>query len=94
MSKAEQRWEVILSRTAEKVLGRLPRNLAERIDEAIQALATNPRPSGCKKLSGMGYANHYRIRVGEWRISYAIEEDELVILVIEIAPRGNAYRFD
>jgi mRNA interferase RelE/StbE len=94
MSKAEQRWEVILSRTAEKVLGRLPRNLAERIDEAIQALATNPRPPGCKKLSGMGYTNHYRIRVGEWRISYAIEEDELIILVIEIAPRGNAYRFD
>ncbi len=92
MNETEQRWEVILSRTAEKVLGRLPRNLLRRIDEAIEALATDPRPPGCRKLTG--YDNFYRIRVGDWRISYAIEKDDLIILVIEIAPRGNAYRFD
>jgi mRNA-degrading endonuclease RelE of RelBE toxin-antitoxin system len=42
----------------------------------------------------MGYDNLYRIRVGDWRISCAIEDDDLVILVIEIAPRGNAIDFE
>lgn len=93
MSKTNPRWEIVLSRTAQKVLDRLPRDLLERIDEAIQALALEPRPHGCRKLSGTDYANLYRIRVGDWRISYAIEEDARVILVIEIAPRGRAYRF-
>jgi len=54
------------------------------------ALAKNPRPAGCKKLSG--FDNLYRVRVGDWRISYAIEDERLVILVLEIAPRGDAYR--
>ncbi|MCH8290889.1 type II toxin-antitoxin system RelE/ParE family toxin [Candidatus Poribacteria bacterium] len=40
----------------------------------------------------VGYENLYRIRVGEWRISYAIEDDKLIILILEIAPRGSAYR--
>jgi mRNA interferase RelE/StbE len=93
MSKTNPRWEIVLSRTARRVLRRLPRDLLERIDEAIQALATEPKPHGCRKLSGTGYANLYRIRVGDWPISYAIEEDALIILVIEIAPRGRAYRF-
>ena len=54
------------------------------------ALAKNPRPAGCKKLSG--FDNLYRVRVGDWRISYAIEDERLVILVLEIALRGDAYR--
>lgn len=94
MSETEQRWEVILHRTAEKVLGRLPGDLLERIDEKLHEIETNPRPPGCKKLSGMGYDNLYRVRVGGWRISYLVEDDDLVVFVAEIAPRGDAYRFD
>jgi mRNA-degrading endonuclease RelE of RelBE toxin-antitoxin system len=40
----------------------------------------------------MGTKNLYRIRVGEWRISYAVEKDKLIILVVEISTRGDAYR--
>ncbi|MBI1928672.1 type II toxin-antitoxin system RelE/ParE family toxin [Candidatus Poribacteria bacterium] len=84
------RWQIIISREAERVLRRLPRNMAQRIRQAIDRLATSPRPPGCKKL--VGYDNLYRIRVGEWRIIYALEDDKLVILIMEIAPRGRAYR--
>jgi mRNA interferase RelE/StbE len=70
---------------------RLPANLVQRIDKAIRTLALNPRPRGCRKL--VGYENLYRIRVGDWRISYAVEDDQLVVLVIEVASRGDAYQF-
>jgi mRNA interferase RelE/StbE len=93
VTKTEPRWEVIVSRQANKVLQRLPRNLLARIDEAIQALATDPRPPGCKKLSGTRYDNLYRVRVGDWRISYAVEEERLIVLVLEVSSRGDAYRF-
>ncbi len=60
-----------------------------RIVASIQALADNPRPAGCKKLSG---ADRYRIRQGNFRIVYAIEDAELVVYVIKIADRKNVYR--
>jgi len=83
-------WQVLIHRGAEKILRRLPKNLLERIRKAIHALANDPRPQGYKKLAG--HETLYRIRVGDWRISYAIEEDRLIVLVLEISPRGDAYR--
>jgi mRNA interferase RelE/StbE len=68
----------------------LSKDLRERIDQKLISLVANPRPEGCVKLTG--YENLYRIRVGDWRISYAVEDDQLIILVLEIAPRGEAYR--
>jgi mRNA interferase RelE/StbE len=91
MATTERRWEILLHRRAEKVLRRLPQDTLRRIDRAITALATNPRPPGCKKLAG--YQNLYRVRVGDWRISYAVEDDRLIVLVLEVAPRGGAYHF-
>lgn len=83
-------YEILFERQPERLLRRLPRGLATRIDRAILALAEEPRPSGCRRLRG--YQNLYRIRVGDWRISYAIEDDQLVVLIIEISPRNDAYR--
>lgn len=83
-------WKVVFHRQAEKVLHRLPKDLVGRLWRAIQILAANPRPEGCKKLEG--HDNLYRIRVGDWRISYAVEDDTLIVLILEIAPRGGAYR--
>ena len=84
------RWQVIIHRRAERVLKRLDGELLERIRLAIRGLATEPRPFGYKKLTG--YENLFRVRVGDWRIIYAIEDDQLIVLVLEIAPRGGAYR--
>jgi mRNA interferase RelE/StbE len=57
---------------------------------AIRSLADDPRPPGCKRLSG--HDALYRIRVGDWRIIYAIEDDKLIVLIVEIGPRGRVYR--
>ena len=83
-------WKIVVHRRAEKALYRLPNDGIKRIRTAISNLAHNPRPEGCIKLTG--YDNLFRVRVGDWRISYAIEEDQLVILIVEISPRGGAYR--
>jgi mRNA interferase RelE/StbE len=91
MTTSGQHWEILLHRRVEKVLRRLPNNIVPRIDRAIQALSTDPRPTGCKKLAG--HDNLYRVRVGDWRISYAVEDDRLIVLVLEVAPRGGANRF-
>ena len=93
MSTTERRWEIHQTGQVERILRRLPKDLLGRIDEKIWALAEDPWPPGCKKLTGKDYDNHYRIRVGEWRISYAIEKDVLIVLILEVAPRGDAYRF-
>jgi mRNA interferase RelE/StbE len=77
-------------RTAAKELARLPRQVAARIVEAIELLAANPRPPGCRKMAGT--ANGYRIRVGDYRVLYAIEDDVLVIVVVRIAKREVVYR--
>lgn len=81
---------VILTRQPQKILRKLPKDLLRRIDYALQSLAADPRPVGCKKL--VGYDNLYRIRQGDWRISYAVEDDRLIVLILEISPRSGAYR--
>lgn len=83
-------WQVIIHRKAEKMLKRLDGDILTRIRAAIRALASAPRPNGVKKLTG--YENFFRIRVGDWRIIYAIEDDTLIVLILEISTRGGAYR--
>jgi mRNA interferase RelE/StbE len=55
-------------------------------------LARDPRPPGARKLAGDRFDNLYRIRVGDWRVLYAIEDDRLVVLVLEVVRRDPAYR--
>ena len=86
----EHRYQVQVHKSAVKLLSRLPKDLVRRITTAIDGLAVDPRPPGCKKLAGK--YDHYRIRVGDWRITYTIENDLLVVTIIEVAPRGDAYR--
>jgi mRNA interferase RelE/StbE len=90
MSEPSSQYTVILERQAEKALRRLPREVFVRVDRLLLSLADDPRPAGCKKLAG--YESLYRLRVGDWRLVYSVEEDRLVVLVIEIASRGQAYR--
>ncbi|MBE9475195.1 MAG: type II toxin-antitoxin system RelE/ParE family toxin [Chloroflexi bacterium] len=92
MTEPSHEWQVQIHRTPEKVLKRLPKDLRERIWARILDLRTEPRPNDSKKLLGSQYDNLYRVRVGNWRISYAIENDQLIILILEIASRGGAYR--
>ena len=83
-------WQVVLERDPQKVMRRIDADLRQRILVRLHELETTPRPPGVKKLKG--FENLYRLRVGGWRITYAIRDDQLVVLVVEIAPRGGAYR--
>jgi mRNA interferase RelE/StbE len=60
------------------------------IKAAIEKLAEAPRPAGVKKLVGVG--DLWRVRVGDWRIVYRIEDDRLVVLVVAVAKRDEVYR--
>ncbi len=86
----KKHWEIIVHRKAEKTLKRLRGEMLERMRQAISALAEDPRPSGYKKMTG--HKEFYLIRVGQWRIIYKIEDEELIILILTIAPRGSVYR--
>lgn len=73
-----------------KVLDGLSGELRGRLVRKLLALEDNPRPSGVEKLSGMD--DIYRVRVGDWRIVYAIRDRELVVIVIRVGHRREVYR--
>ena len=83
-------YNVTFSPRARRELGNLPRAVQVRIKRRIDALADEPRPPGVKKLSGE--SELYRIRVGDYRVLYAIEDEELVVLVVSVADRKEVYR--
>lgn len=83
-------YQIIILPAAERELRKLPRPAFLKIDAAILSLADNPRPVGCKRLQG--FADTYRIRTGNYRVLYRIEDKELIIEVIRIADRKDAYK--
>ncbi len=83
-------YQVIISRTAEKQLESFPKQIANTITAKIDALATNPHPHGSIKLEGS--EKEYRIRSGDYRIIYRIENALLIIEVIRIAHRRDVYK--
>jgi mRNA interferase RelE/StbE len=84
------RYSIEMRPAAFKALDKLPSDIAGRILDKIEQLATNPRPPGCKLL--IGHDGEWRIRVGNYRIIYRIFEAELVVLTIAVAHRRDAYR--
>lgn len=84
----QARYTVEVSGDAERELEKLPKKDIERIIKKIESLADAPRPRGCEKLGG----SDYRVRVGNYRIVYSVEDDKLVVLVIDIGARKDIYR--
>jgi len=70
-------------------LDALDDTLFTRIDRKILALAGNPRPAGCKKLKG--YKDQWRVRVGDWRVLYIIDDATKRVSVTRIAHRREVY---
>lgn len=87
-------YSVRLARRAERNLARIrqgdPRAY-RRLVTAIRALSEDPRPSGARKLTAFD-PPAWRLRVGGYRIVYEIGEEELLVLVVNVAPRGEIYR--
>jgi len=82
-------YTVQLERAAQKQLAQIPQPFLDAIDQKILALENDPRPPGCKKLKGK---EGWRIRVGDYRVIYKINDSILLVLVIEIGSRKNIYR--
>lgn len=82
-------YQVTIERRARKALAQLPEDVYRRIRVAIQSLATNPRPPGCKKLVNR---DAWRIRVGDYRVIYEIDDEQLTVLVVDVLHRRESYR--
>ena len=83
-------YTVVFARSARKELQELDRTVANRILKRIEALTREPRPSGCKKLEGTD--NLWRIRIGDWRVVYSVDDTRLLVEVSVIRHRREAYR--
>ena len=82
-------FKIQYARSAEKELDKLPRSAVLRIRSAIDGLVTNPHPRGSKKLQGED--DTYRIRVGDYRVIYEVHQKEIVVLIVRIRHRKDAY---
>lgn len=76
---------------ARKALARLPQPIQVRIDQHILALAERPRPHGAIPLKGEG-KGLWRLRVGDYRVLYLIQDQKLIVVVIDIGNRREVYR--
>jgi mRNA interferase RelE/StbE len=83
-------YHLLLERTAEKDLARLSSEIHDRVIEAIQALATDPRTAGCRKLAGSKH--DWRIRVGDYRVVYEIADEIRIVRVNRVRHRREVYR--
>jgi mRNA interferase RelE/StbE len=83
-------YRLLLERAAEKDLARLSSEIHDRVIGAIQALATNPRPPGCRKLAGSKH--DWRIRMGDYRVVYEIADEIRIVRVNRVRHRREVYR--
>ncbi|MEK7675450.1 MAG: type II toxin-antitoxin system RelE/ParE family toxin [Verrucomicrobiota bacterium] len=83
-------YRIEFTHSAERDLRRLDRSMLARVMAAIDALSDEPRPSGVKKLVGSELT--YRIRVGDYRVVYSIEDRMLLLLIQRIRHRSDVYR--
>jgi mRNA interferase RelE/StbE len=82
------RYKIEILRSAQKQLSKIHHQHQNQIIENIRKLSENPRPSGCKKLSARPV---WRIRIGDYRVIYEINDDCLLVLVITIGHRKEVY---
>jgi mRNA interferase RelE/StbE len=82
-------YKILIKASAAKELKSLPKKDVQRITSKIRSLSNEPRPYGCEKLSAQ---ERYRIRQGNYRIVYSIEDDKLIVYVIKIDHRRKVYK--
>ena len=83
------RYSLQIKRSAVKEVAALPLKDRRRIVRKIQALARNPRPEGCEKLSGQ---EKYRLRQGDYRILYSVDDAAEAVVIVKIGHRRDVYR--
>jgi len=84
------KYAVTFARSARKELESLPTDVVERIWPRIESLADTPRPAGCRKLSGR--RNLWRLRTGDYRVVYSVDDSQQTVDVVAVRHRKDAYR--
>ena len=79
-----------VSQIAHRQVRKLPASTRERINKAIARLGENPRPYGIRKLTA---AEGYRIRVGNYRVLYKVDDDAGTVTIYRVMSREDVYRF-
>lgn len=82
-------YKIFFKDSVRKDLDAIPKVDLERIMERIGNLADDPRPAGCEKLSGQ---DKYRVRQGNYRIVYSIQDTELTVWIVKVGHRREVYR--
>jgi mRNA interferase RelE/StbE len=82
-------YRVELKPVARKELEALPDNVLARVLRKLESLGATPRPTGCKKLKG--YKDYWRVRVGDWRAVYSVDDAAKLVSVTRIAHRREVY---
>jgi mRNA interferase RelE/StbE len=85
-------YAVSFRRSAEKDLRRLDDALQSRILDAVEGLGSNPRPFGFRKLQGRRREDVFRIRVGDYRVVYSVDDEAKVVTVERVRHRREVYR--
>jgi len=83
------KYKVTIKKSATKELEEIPKKDLRKIVKRIQSLAQNPRPQGAHKLSGQG---RFRVRQGDYRIVYSVNDKDLIIDIVKIGHRREIYR--
>lgn len=83
-------YAVVRAPAVDRAFARLPRDLKARLADAMRSLATGPRPHGFAPVKSR--PGRFRIRVGDWRILYRVDDEARTVLVVGIMPRQDDYR--
>ena len=86
---AERRYQLRIAPSVQRDLRRIVVEYVERIRAAMESLITDPRPTGCKKLKGR--RDLYRVRVGDYRIIYEIEDAAELVSIARVMHRSQGY---
>jgi mRNA interferase RelE/StbE len=82
-------YRINLSPRARRDLAKLPHPIRVQVRDRIDSLAVDPRPRGGKKLTG--YTNRHRVKAGQYRIVYEIDDTVLLVSILTVAPRKSVY---
>lgn len=83
-------YAIVFARSARRELDKLPDSVVDRILPRIEELSTNPRPHGCRKIKGSD--NLWRIRVGDYRVIYSIDDRRQIVDIVTVRHRSDAYK--
>ncbi len=82
-------YSLVIKKSAERELRTIPKPDLRRMTERLRGLAQDPRPTGSEKLSGH---NRYRVRQGDYRIVYAVDDETRTVQVVKVGHRREVYR--